>query len=213
MEKNQDVLTKHIQNALAELGITVSEVKLAKIASDASHSIDEYHLAQKFGRPGFRIKPATLPSFEEIVKIGDFNNGYYDHLENNKQCKKMILAPADGLPEEELVLYWEGEGQNIPGGAEIYSYFAERGYEVVEKAHPSLLVNAMAQLTEAKLTELGIPTSVDIVLPTSEDSLFPDGGGLCFLRARRDDGKRGLALYFVDGEWGRNFAFLLRKKL
>lgn len=160
-----------------------------------------------------KVKPTKLKDFEIIKKIGHFNCGIYSHLETDETCKSKILSEPVSTKEEELVLYWEGKNQRILGGKDLYAYFESKGYEVVEKAHPSLLINAMKELTEDKLTEMGIPSYVDIVLPTSEDSLFPGGGGLCFLGARRFVGGRELILYYVDGEWDGFYAFLLRRRL
>lgn len=158
-----------------------------------------------------KIKPSKLASFDAIKKAGNFNWGIYIHLEENKTCKTAILSKPTNTKEEDLVLYYEGSDQRIPGGSDIYAYFAEKGYEVVPQAHASLLVNAMKELTEEKLTEMGIPTYVDIVLPTTEDSLLPDYVDRCFLKACRNDGGRQLTLECFDGGWGDDFAFLLRK--
>ncbi|MFA6585852.1 MAG: hypothetical protein WCS86_01695 [Candidatus Paceibacterota bacterium] len=159
-----------------------------------------------------KVRQIQFNEFGEIVRVGGFNAGIYSHLEQNSVCKNAILAPVFSTEEEELFLYWEGKDQVIPGGKDIYDYFASQGYEVVEKAHPSLLVNAMAVLTEERLAELGIPSNVNIVLPTSV-SLLPVGDGRqCFLSADRSDGYRRLSLVSFDGEWHGGCAFLLRKK-
>lgn len=155
-----------------------------------------------------KVKTKTIKSFKEIDKV--FNNGYYSWLEEDKTCRDAILAPVVSK-EEDLVLFYPDE--SIPGGKEVYKYFAEKGYEVVEKAHPSLLVEAMNQLTEEKLTELGIPTYVKVILPTDEDSLLPfEYGDLCFLDCYRNGGDRKLGMTNFRGEWGVSCAFLLRKK-
>lgn len=207
-------LEKEIQNLLSDDSYSDEEKTLLnKWLTEVKEKATQFELAQKYGRPAVRVAPRKLSSFEEIVQTGNFNNGYYDHLEKNKKCRNAIMAPVTGLSEEELVLYWEDENQVIPGGTDIYKYFDEKGYEVVEKAHPSLLVNAMAQLTEEKLTEMGIPTYVNIILPTTEESLLPDGDGdLCFVGAVRNDGKREFTLSGFGGKWDRDYAFLLRKK-
>ena len=157
------------------------------------------------------VVPQQFFSFEEIVKNGNFDD-YYDHLEDDSRCRNAIFAPVASTVEEELVLYWEGDQQFIPGAKDIYTYFAEKGYEVIEKAHPSLLINAMKELTEEKLTEMGIPDYVDIVLPTSVDSLLRNqDDDLCFLEAHRHDGFRRLRLLNFHDEWNKDLAFLLRK--
>jgi len=212
MDKNE-IFAKELGKAFFEIGIELPESKVKEIAENNLKVADDFLLAQKYGRPAVRVIPKQLPSsFEEIVKIGKFNNGYYEHLKTNGNCRKAILAPVDSTSEEELVLYYEGKDQIIPGGKDIYAYFKSKGFEVIEKAHPSLLINAMSELTEEKLTEMGIPSHVDIVLPTSEDSLLPSGcGSLCFLRAYRRGGSRGLSLSYFDSDWRGCYTFLLRK--
>lgn len=211
MNKN-DIFVEKLKEAFHTIGLELPVSKIKEIAEKNLKEADDFILAQKYGRPAVRIIPKQLSSFEEIVEIGKFNNGYYKHLETNETCRKAVLAPIISSTEEELVLYYEGENQIIPGGKDIYAYFKSNGYEVVEKAHPSLLVNAMRELTEEKLTEMGIPSYVNIVLPTSEDFLLPRViGGLCFLDAYRSDGSRKLHLSSFGGEWGSRYAFLLRK--
>jgi hypothetical protein len=212
MNENE-VFTKELEKAFLAVGIELPKLKLEEITENNLKVADDFLLVQKYGRPAVRIIPKELASFEEIVEIGEFNNGYYEHLKKNGTCRKAIFAPVSSTSEEELVLYYEGENQIIPGGKDIYAYFNSKGFEVVEKAHPSLLINAMHKLTEERLTEMDIPSHVDIVLPTFEDFLLPDErGGLCFLRAYRSDGCRELDLDNFRGEWGGHYAFLLRKK-
>jgi hypothetical protein len=159
------------------------------------------------------VSQKQFTSFEEIVKIGNFNNGFSDFLKTNEICRNAIMAPISNT-EEELVLYWEGESQNIHGGAEFYNYIDKKGYEVVPKAHPSLLANAMKSLSEDKLTELGIPSDIDIVLPTDETALLPSGRivGSCFFYASRGRSLRSLGLILWNLRWKRRYAFILRKK-
>ena len=211
----KELLTEAIKTDFSNRGIIVSPETIEKmVESKLMPHVAGLELTQKYGRPAMKVVPTELHSFEKIVTVGNFNNGYYEHLQKNEKCRTAIFAPVTGAEGEELILYYEGENQNISGGKDIYDYFAEKGYEVVEKAHPSLLVNAMAQLTEEKLTELGIPSHVDIVLPTDEASLLPYGGGiLCFLEADRSDGRRRLRLVYFGGRWVGLYAFLLRKKL
>lgn len=159
------------------------------------------------------VTPKQFSNFEEVVETGKFNNGYYDHLKKDSTCKAKVLSSVDGLLEENLVLYYEGGNQTLPEGSAIYDYFAQQGLEVVENPHPSLLVNAMGQLTEENLASLGIPRYVNIVLPSAESSLFSDcNGAPCFLEAHRIDDLRELSLVDFYGEWEPYFAFLLRKK-
>ena len=192
-------------------GVILPDSKIEEIAKKNLKEIKEFLLFQKYGRSAVKIAPKQLSSFEEIVKIGGFS-GYYDHLEKNEKCRNAILAPIANSGEEELVLYFEAENQVIPGGKDIYEYFKSKGFKVVKKAHPSLLVNAMAKLTEEKLTEMGIPSYVDIVLPTSEDSLLPDeSGNLCFLGADRYGGERELRMLSFVGQWGSRYAFIILK--
>lgn len=210
--ENLEIFAESLKKAFIAIGIDLPDKKIKEIAEKNLEEAGEFLLFQKYGRPAVKIAPRQLPSFEEIVKIGGFNNGYYAHLEKNETCRKAIFAPITSTGDEELVVYWENENQNIPGGADIYDYFKSKGFEVIEKAHPSLLVNAMNQLTEEKLTEMGIPPYVNIVLPTSEGSLLPRGGGdLCFLNAYRRGGERRLSLVGFGGDWSSNYAFLLRK--
>lgn len=164
-----------------------------------------------------KVKQTQFYSFETIVAAAGFKGGWYEkHLENNKKCRKAILAPITSTQEEELVLFYKEEAQGIPAGENIYKYFAHKGFKVVEKPHPSLLFNAMAQLTEKKLKELGISDDVNIILPTDEANMLPGSNSApSFLRAYRFDGNRGFDLiackkgerYFGYGM----YAFLLCK--
>ena len=111
------------------------------------------------------------------------------------------------------MLYWECGNQIIPGGSDIYDYFGSKGFEVIQRAHPSLLVCAMSQLTEKKLEEIGVPFGVDVVLPTDETSLLPGiNGDLCFISAIRSGGRRLLGINKFKSRWlNVGFAFLLQK--
>lgn len=166
----------------------------------------------EFERATIKLTPLQFSSFKEILEIGLFNEGYYKHLEENELCRKAMLGPVSSTEDEELVLYWEGPKQVIPGGANIYNYFRSKGFEVIKKAHPSLLIVAMSQFTEEKLLELRIPARVDVVLPTDESSLLPNEyNKLCFLRTFRRDNKRVLFMGEFDIKWTDGFAFLVRK--
>ena len=159
-----------------------------------------------------KISKKQLNSFDEVVKVADLNYGYYSHLEQNEKCKNFIFAPIISSKEEEVILYWEGDNQVIPGGSDIYKYFADKGCEVISNVHSSLLIETVKELTEKKLEELGVPLYVNIVLPTPEVSLLPgEDGSQCFLEVCRGDGDRKLSLVDFDGEWHDNYAFLLRK--
>ena len=211
METNV-IFKEKLKNAFLAIGINLPELKVKEIAENNLKAADDFFLSQKYGRPAVRIIPKQLSSFEEIIETGKFNDEIYEHFRKNKKCREAILAPVLNIREEELVLYYEGENQIIPGGKDIYAYFKSKGFEVIEKAHPSLLVNAMHELTEEKLTEMGIPSFVNVVLPTSEDSLLPnEDSDLCFLEACRCDGDRELDLCCFNGEREDFYAFLLRK--
>ena len=147
-----------------------------------------------------KIFQTQYKSFEEIVKVAKLNNVYYKHLDKNEKCKNFIFAPIVSSEEEGVVLYYEGENQSIPGGANIYKYFADKGYEVIPNTHSSLLIQAVKELTDEKLEELGIPSYVDIVIPTPENSLLPDEDDYpCFLEVSRYLGYRRLDLVNFQG--------------
>lgn len=169
-----------------------------------------------------KIKPSKL-NFKDLKK--QFN-WVYPWLETNDKCREFILSEPQEVAgivsssgkvtnkfyeEQEIVLYYPG--QTIPGGKDIYKHFAENGYELIENPHPFILVNAMKELTDEKLDELGLPSWCLIVLPTKEDLLLPHGSGyLCFLRCYRSGGGRGLGMAFFGGGWSSDCAFLLKKK-
>ncbi|MCX6755522.1 MAG: hypothetical protein NT068_03245 [Candidatus Nomurabacteria bacterium] len=195
-------------------GITdLSENQMEKLAKDSFESADDLQFFKKFGRPRIRIKQTQFSSIEEIIEVGGLNDGYYLHVVENEFSRKKIFAPVTNTNEEELVLYWEGEGKVIPpGGADIYKYFKSKGFEVIEKAHPSLLINAIWVLTEAKLREIGIPSNVRIVLPIEEDSLLSiKDRGLNYVSVDRYDGKRRFEFNCCGVYWSGRSAFLLRK--
>ncbi|MDD5507949.1 MAG: hypothetical protein PHD25_06405 [Bacteroidales bacterium] len=193
-------------------GIDLPDSNINEITETSLRMADEFLLLKKYGRLAVRIAPKQFSSFEEIVKIGRFNNRYFEHLENNETCRKAIFAPITSTAEEELVLYWEGKDQVVPGSSDIYDYFKSKGFKVAKKAHPSLLVGAMRHLSEEKLAEIAIPLDVAVVLPTDETSLLPNASGsLCFLSAQRDNGKRKLGMSTFGYKWLEGYAFLLRR--
>lgn len=212
MKNRQEIFAESLFEAFFAVGINLPESKLKEIAENNLKVADNFLLFQKYERLVIHVAQKQFFSFEEIVKIGNFNNSYYDHLEKNNICKNAIFAPINSTSEEEIILYYEGENQIIPDGKRIYAYFKSKGFEVIKKAHPSLLINAMSELTEERLTEIGISSHVDIVLPTSVDCLLPDDDGdLCFLRVHRRSGDRKLILRCFTSDSHAYYAFLLRK--
>ena len=207
-----NTLAKNLKKVFIAQGIDLPDSKITKMAEKNLKEIEELLLFQKYGRPVVKIMPFQFSSFEEIVKMGGFSDGYYRHLEKDEICLKAMLAPASSTDAEELVLFYEGDSQTVPGGSDTYNYFKFKGFEVVEKAHPSLLVCAFSQFTDEFLAEVDIPPYLDFVLPTDEASLLPNkDGDLCFLKIDRNKGKRRLSMSTFNGGWGNCCCFLLRK--
>lgn len=157
------------------------------------------------------IVPQQLSSFKEIVNIGRLN-GYSNQLEKDTILSKALFGPVLITSGEQLILYWEGRQQNIPGGSSLNDYLNSKGYDLLTKAHPSLLVGSMGILTEEKLLEIGIPPYVDVVLPTDKSSLIlNEKHNLCFLSTIRHRNHRFLGMADIDGDWDHNYCFLVHK--
>ena len=160
-----------------------------------------------------KITQKKYDSFDEIVKVCHLNTGYCSHLEDDSVCKNRILADISSNKEEDIFLYYEGKNQRISDGSDFYNYFDSNGFKVIKKTHPSILFNSMKKLTEEKLTQLGIPNYVDVVLPTEKQFLFfNEEGRSGFLLVNRDRGNRKLNFVGFHGVWSPDFAFLLCKK-
>lgn len=153
-----------------------------------------------------KIKPSKL-TFKDLKQ--QFNY-IYPWLEENDKCCEFILSTPP-KEEQDIVIY--SPGQTIPGGKGIYQHFTDNGYELIENPHPSILTNAMKELTDEKLDELGLPNWCSIILPTKQDLLLPnENGNLCFLYCYRGGGRRGLDVVSFLGEWSHDRAFLLARK-
>ncbi len=168
-------------------------------------------LSQKYGQFAMRLVPRLLTTFEEAEKTAHINNGHDDFYEKNSIAKAKLFDIPTSIEGEELVLYYEGKKQLILKEG-FHEYFKLKGYEVINNPAPSLLIDASAILTEQKLTELGIPADVNIVLPSAYGNTFWIALSIfCFPAVHRGGGYRGLDMASINLVWNRHFAFLLRK--
>lgn len=205
-------MKEKIIEALSALFPALSKGIVEKMAEACVKVQEEVILTEKYGQFAMRLTPQTLANFDEIVKISHLNSGYYDHYANDAKANTKLFTPAFG-ESEELVLYWEGENQLIPS-EDLHSYLKAKGYEVVGNPHPSLLVLAANILTEERLSQLGIPKQVNIVLPSAFENSFRDGAGdQCFPCMYRGTIERAFAMSKTIGNRTSYSAFLVRKML
>lgn len=157
-----------------------------------------------------RITQTQFKSHDQIMEVGGLTS-CSKYLRRNIDFSNVIFAQTTSTDEEEILLYWSGKNESIPM-VQMREYFNEKGFEIIKNTHPSLLVNAMAVLSEEKLHELGIPPGTRIILPTAKSSMIRyKSGNYCFLGVSRKP-YRKLALYPLPAYDGRNSAFLLARK-
>lgn len=156
------------------------------------------------------IYQTQFSSFADITKIAKLD-GYDEFLKQNKKSNDFLFSGIKSTEPREVILYWEGYGQIVPGGSSAYSYFVSRGYRImIQVVHSSIFINTMHLLSETKLRKLGIPNDVDIIFPMPS-VIFSEKFDPCFLRIRRNKGIRLFDLVnFKDDFYGQS-AFILEK--
>lgn len=141
------------------------------------------------------IIPRRFFFYSQVLEFGRLNDGYSQNFKQAKICRKIILGKVPKIILRGAVLHW-GITECISNSQYLYEYLKDRNLQVIENAHPSVLISAMNQLTENKLSELGLDHFVHIVLPSDHDSMLLNKfGQQCFLKVRRIDGKRKLTLH------------------
>ena len=157
-----------------------------------------------------KVARTKFENYEQMLGVGKLDPYISRFLKNH--CRDILLGEIPNTDEEEVVLYWSPEKSPI-AMTKIEEYFKEIGFEVIKNTHPSLLINSMAQLTEEKLSEIGIPSDVKIILPTVKSSMIRyKSGNYCFLGTCRAKRPRKLALYSPPIYSNQNSAFLLKKR-
>jgi hypothetical protein len=157
-----------------------------------------------------QISPMPFSSLGKILQVGNLTAGFSLLADKERKYNEFIFAQVSSRKKENIVLFYK-EGSRMPGGVEKQREFlAREGYKMVDKPHPSLLINIMNVLSEERLRGLGITDFIDILLPTPRPFLV-DNVGLCCLGVRRSDGERVLDFFNIDA--AQNFSAYLVQKM
>ncbi len=176
------------------------------------------------------LKSRQIFSFDEILQIGKLNSYISDYeyaddiqlgedvevhmsdgsvksgagltiaLGNSPSNKRLFSEPknTEDLP---LLLYWEGQSQNISFDG-FHEYFKEKGYRVVDDPAISCLLDFGNFFTEEKLKELELPENLSIVLPSAYENSFTISIGCrAFARIRRQPGLRELGMVINEEDY------------
>lgn len=210
-------MNKLLLEALKQVFPTVSDVFLNQMIVSCEKIKEESELFQAYGQFAFRLTPRKLISFEEIESIAALTEDgrILEHQEPDAY-EKLFAEPKD-LTSEDLVLYYEGDDQLIPDGEDFIPYFFSKGYEVIPDPHPSLLIDAMSTLTKQKLIELGIPSHITIILPSTIENSFLNefnDPGFIGISYEYNQYKGTLGMFNASKqniEWDSCAAFIVRK--
>ncbi|MBU0612072.1 hypothetical protein KKA39_00110 [Patescibacteria group bacterium] len=148
-------------------------------------------------------------SFEEIIEVGKLNGGVIQPLQD-KQFRESFFSSVNTKGEELQLCF--GSRQMMPGGEDLAFYLDYFNLELIESAHPSLLINAMAELTERVLADMEIPRYMGVVMPVKQPSFLNSRGNPAFLKVHRDQGERLLCLRHPKEDYDYEEAILVRKK-
>lgn len=255
MENNKEedlsfFLEREFLKILSKKNIVLPQKTLEEMIKKDSSIIEEFMLFKKHRTSlVLSVKRQQYFSFEEIeeryyptysfIKEGlSLSYSFSEEIKNNKENKKLFLAPTTEK-EVEIFLLRENylgpppemrEGESIFSPrlrwprVDIYSKgfaqcLAQQGLEMIEEAHPSLVLEVSKKLTDKKLEEAGVyARGCHIVLLTqNEEYRFFSGSNTrsLFLGIRKKDsvgyGKKEFKLYYNSFP-GRNTIFLVQKK-
>lgn len=145
-------------NALQQKFPNLPRFVIKEMYAECKQTAKDYRELAKFS---FSVIPRKLESFEDIVETANLVSGYNNRYETDSTKKMKLFADPISTKPEKLVL--------VQGMGTVNNSW----YEIIENAHPSLLVEAMKILTREKLAEMGMPHYVKhIVLPTSPKQAF-----------------------------------------
>lgn len=134
------------------------------------------------------------------------------HMTDGWLSKILTQEPLD-TESQKVFLYHEGENGNFLSGNH-YKYFYERGYEILEKPSPSLLIDAAQELAKdrERLYNLGLSDALNFTL-LSTPPLFTPHGLECFLNAQYDFEKNHYKVCLISADFieCKDSIFLLRK--
>lgn len=147
------------------------------------------------------IHPLTISSghyssFYEIIQTGAVDYCDKKEIKVEDFSEKLFSRPQNWQPRK-LALYYEARKNNCVRHEDLQKYLRGIGYKIIADPHPSLLINAMKELSKKILSEeCQLPWFTSIILLGKKRDYI--NNKFLFAIDRRSNGLRTLKLHKIN---------------